>query len=90
MRHAALPPTGIAVRGAAAAVAGWMAVFAAVHAYWLLGGGLGLPGGESIYSRPALVVIDAFAVPLCIGGVLLARSLRWPADRRPFSTATPR
>jgi hypothetical protein len=70
------------MRIAAGAMAGWMALFAAVHAYWLLGGRAGLPRHESLWSRPALVVIDIIAIPLCLAGVALARSLGRPGAGR--------
>lgn len=58
-------------------------MFAAVHVYWLLDGRIGLPRRESIFERPALVVIDALAVPLCLLGAALALSLTRPPERRP-------
>jgi phosphotransferase system glucose/maltose/N-acetylglucosamine-specific IIC component len=58
--------------------------FGLVHVYWLLGGGIGLPGGESMYNSPMvpagesstlLVVIDVIAIPVSAMAALLALSL---------------
>ena len=58
--------------------------FGLVHVYWLLGGGIGLPGGESMYSSPMvptgesstlLIVIDIIAIPISALAALLALSL---------------
>lgn len=80
-------PRPVPIRGAAVVAArlatAWMVTFAVVHVYWLLDGRIGLPRRESIYERPALVVIDAIAVPLCLAGAALAHSLTWPPRRWP-------
>ncbi len=72
-----LPP--IVRRSALAAVA-WGLLFAAIHAYWAVGGTVGLEG-ERVTG--ALLVIDLIAVPLCLlaaatAGAAVRPSL-WPA-----------
>jgi hypothetical protein len=59
---------------------GW-AAYAVVHLYWALGGTAGLPRGMSVGMNPALFAIDVLAVPLCVGGALLALSLVRPWGR---------
>jgi hypothetical protein len=72
-RHPALPAS---VRGAVA----WGIVFAAIHAYWALGGTGGLEG-ERVTG--GLLVIDIVAIPLCLLAALIAvaavRPGIWPA-----------
>lgn len=63
------------------------ALFGLVHVYWLLGGGLGLPGGRPIYDSPLsgspvlLIVIDVLAIPLSAAAALVAVAL---AGRGPW------
>lgn len=67
------------------------ALFGLVHVYWLLGGGLGLPGGQPIYDSPLsgspalLIVIDVLAIPLSAAATLSAVALagRGPWRSRP-------
>lgn len=52
----------------------WSAVFAAVHAYWALGGRVGLPAEIRMAERPALLAVNVAAIPLCMGAAALAHS----------------
>jgi hypothetical protein len=62
-------------RWAAYAACGWALLFAAIHAYWALGGSLGLVPGLSMARGSVLFVIDLVAIPLCIGGAAFALTL---------------
>ncbi|MBA2530173.1 MAG: DUF3995 domain-containing protein [Euzebyales bacterium] len=59
-----------------------MVLFAAVHAYWALGGTAGLPAGLSLAGNTTLFVIDVVAIPLCLAGAWLALALARPWGRR--------
>jgi len=63
----------------------WMVLFAAVHAYWAVGGTVGLPPGLSVRDNPALFIIDVVAIPLCLVGAALAL-----AFVRPWGARLPR
>ncbi|MCP2340502.1 DUF3995 domain-containing protein [Actinomadura rupiterrae] len=60
----------------------WGVLFSAVHVYWLADGRLGLPDGRSIYSTPALLVIDVIAIPASLGAAGMALALIRPWGRR--------
>jgi len=65
-------------RPAPAAAAAWGFIFALVHAYWAVGGRLGLPADLDLRAHTALFVVDVAAVPLC----LLAAAAALTADGR--------
>jgi hypothetical protein len=69
-------------RWPAYAVAGWMALFAGLHAYWAFGGGAGLPNGVRVPDRPVLLAIDVLAIPLCLAGAVIALALVRPWGRQ--------
>lgn len=73
------PPATARQRRTAFTACAWMVVFAAFHAYWALGGTLGLPPGESLVDNKPLFVIDLIAIPMNLGGAALALALvqRW-------------
>lgn len=64
------------------ATAVWAFAFALIHVYWAFGGGFGLPDGFSVPDNTALLIIDIIAVPLCVGGGLLALALVRPWGAR--------
>ncbi|MGH3546303.1 MAG: hypothetical protein ACRDPW_10320 [Mycobacteriales bacterium] len=45
---------GTTLKLAAYASGVWATIFAAVHLYWLLGGGIGLPKGRSVFDSTPL------------------------------------
>ena len=67
-------------RRSAYAAGAWGLLFAAVHAYWALGGTGGLEG-ERVTA--GLLIIDVIAIPLCLLAALIAyatvRPSLWPA-----------
>lgn len=75
---------GLSLRGPAWAwlAAAWMAIFAVVHAYWAVGGGLLLPAGLRVPDRFALFVVDLVAIPMCAAGAVLAASFVTTAGER--------
>jgi hypothetical protein len=81
--HEPTPRASRALGVFARLAAAWMLGFAVLHGYWLAGGRIGLPNRDSIYQRPALVVIDVIAIPLGLAGYLLTRSLYTADQRRP-------
>jgi hypothetical protein len=68
------PATAWARRAGFVACA-WMTVFAGFHAYWALGGTLGLPPGQSLVDNTPLFVIDLIAIPMNLVGALGALAL---------------
>lgn len=78
--------TGNRTWGVAAAhgAAAWSAAFGLVHAYWLAGGGVGLPPGTSLASNLPLLIIDVVAIPLCALAMLVAL-----APVRPWGSRVP-
>jgi hypothetical protein len=53
----------------------WMTVFAGFHAYWALGGTLGLPPGQSLVDNTPLFIIDLIAIPMNLVGAVGALAL---------------
>ncbi|WP_406383463.1 DUF3995 domain-containing protein [Streptomyces sp. NBC_01618] len=53
----------------------WMTVFAGFHAYWALGGTLGLPPGQSLVDNKPLFIIDLIAIPMNLVGAIGALAL---------------
>jgi hypothetical protein len=71
-------PAKVSAYGAAA----WGVAFAGIHLYWLLGGRVGLPAGQSLFDNLPLLIIDVIAIPLCLVAALLAYSLIRPKSAR--------
>lgn len=65
-----------------AAYAAWALIFGAVHLYWLLGRGEGLPPDTTVRDSTALLVVAVVAISLCAAGALLALALAGGWGRR--------
>ena len=62
---------------ATAAATAWAVLFAVAHAYWALGGRVGVPGDtDPIAERPLFLVYDVVAGVLCLMGAALLIALR--------------
>ncbi len=68
---------------AAYAAFAWMAFFAVVHIYWLVGGTVGLPPGKKLTDSAGLLIADIIAIPLCMVGAALALALTQTGRARP-------
>lgn len=75
---------------AAYAAFAWMAFFAVVHIYWLVGGTIGLPPGKKLTDSTGLLIADIIAIPLCMVGAALALALTQPGRARPSPRALQR
>src|SRR5690348_14091168 len=67
------------VDGAWRVAVGWLLMFTALHVYWGVGGTNLLPG-VSVLDSAALLVMDLVAIPVCLGGAVIAWLLR-PGQR---------
>jgi uncharacterized ion transporter superfamily protein YfcC len=59
-----------------------MLLITAVHVYWATGGTVGLPPDVTVSMNRMLFVIDIVAIPLSVGGALLALALVRPLGQR--------
>jgi uncharacterized ion transporter superfamily protein YfcC len=64
------------------AACAWMLLITAVHVYWATGGTVGLPPDVTVSMNRMLFVIDIVAIPLSVGGALLALALVRPLGQR--------
>lgn len=49
----------------------WAMLFAGIHAYWAVGGPLGLPPDLIMRDHPLLLAVDLVAIPLCMIAALI-------------------
>ncbi len=59
----------------------WAVLFFLVHVYWLTGGTIGLPSGETIFDNTPLLVTDIVVIPASLVAIAVSLALVRPWGR---------